>query len=112
MDKQIHDKKDYWNSSNRNFSTQFYKGVPLEQIDRGYGKAKARRFTINNTNQNVWIPCRHLEPDGTIKPGAVIDYVFAQSVRQLELAGFEIKYEEIKKAPSAKGAIPKLSPKV
>lgn len=111
MSKQIHDKKDYWNSSNRNFSTQFYKGIPLRQIDRGYGKAKARRFTINNTNQNLWIPCRHLELDGTIKPGAEIDYALAQSVRQLELAGFEIRYEKIKKAPSDKSAIQKLPPR-
>ena len=44
----------------RNFGLQYYKGIPLQQIDRGYGDAKARRFAMNHTNQNVWIPCKHL----------------------------------------------------
>lgn len=96
MNELINDKKDEWNSMNRNFGTQHYKGIPLRQIDRGYGAAKARRFTINNTNQNVWIPLKHLERDGTIKPNEDIDYVFVKAKRQLELAGFEIQFIEIK----------------
>ena len=93
----INDKKETMNSTNRNFSTQYYKSIPLKQIDRGYGKAKARRFTLNNTNQNVWIPCKHLLEDGTIKDGEDIDYVFFSSKRQLELSGIEIKFVHIKK---------------
>ncbi len=85
--------KNSLNGIQRNFSTQYYSGIPLKQIDRGYGKAKARRFTVNGTNQNVWIPCKHLYPDGTIKPGQEIDYVFVQSKRQLELAGVRLVYQ-------------------
>ena len=48
---------------------------------------KAKRFVINHTNQNVWIPNKHLEEDGTIKGTENIDYVFRKSIRQLELAG-------------------------
>lgn len=80
------------NGLKRNFNTQHYKGIPLQQIDRGYGNAKARRFTINNTNQNCWIPLKHLELDGTIKPEQDIDYVIFQSKRQFELAGVTIKF--------------------
>lgn len=88
----MNDKKNL-NGIKRNFSIQYYEGIPLKQIDRGYGNAKARRFTVNGTNQNVWIPCKHLEIDGTIKNGEQIDYVFAQSKRQLELAGVKIVYQ-------------------
>lgn len=48
---------------------------------------KAKRFVINHTNQNVWIPNKHLEEDGTIKGTENIDYVFRKSIIQLELAG-------------------------
>ncbi|WP_238323689.1 hypothetical protein [Virgibacillus salexigens] len=49
---------------------------------------KAKRFTINHTNQNVWIPNKHLLNDGTIKYGENIDYVFRKAQRQLEIAGY------------------------
>lgn len=77
----------------RNFGLQYYKGIPLQQIDRGYGVQKARRFTLNHTNQNVWIPCKHLYTDGTIKPTEDIDYVFFQSKRQCEIAGIYIRFD-------------------
>lgn len=89
----INDKKDAYNSTNRNFNTQYYKNIPLQQIDRGYGAARARRFTVNHTNQNVWIPCKHLHPDGTIKPEADIDYVFFNAKLQLKHAGVEIVFD-------------------
>lgn len=47
---------------------------------------KAKRFVINNTNQNIWIPNKHLEEDGTIKQTENIDYVFRKAQRKLELA--------------------------
>lgn len=81
------------NGLQRNFETQYYKGIPLNQIDRGYGAAKARRFTINGTNQNCWIPLKHLHPDGTIKPGTDIDYVILGSKPQFKKAGVTIKFE-------------------
>ena len=72
-----------------NFDTQYYKGIPLNLIDRKYGNRNAKRFTINHTNQNVWIPNKHLQEDGTIVPGENIDYVFRKAQRQLELAGIK-----------------------
>lgn len=81
------------NGVQRNFETQYYKGIPLKQIDRGYGAAKARRFTINGTNQNCWIPCKHLEVDGTLKPNQDIDYVIISSKHQFRIAGVEIRFE-------------------
>ena len=51
-----------------NTDTQYYKGIPVELIVRAdYGCYKAKRFKINNSNQNVWIPNCYLEDDGTIK---------------------------------------------
>lgn len=70
-----------------NFNTQYYKGIPLVLINRHYGNRKAKRFAINHTNQNVWIPNKHLTGDGTIVPGENIDYVFRSATRQLTLAG-------------------------
>ena len=70
-----------------NYKTQYYKGIPLNLIYRKYKNMKAKRFIINHTNQNVWIPNKHLKEDGTIKEKENIDYVFRKSIRQLELAG-------------------------
>lgn len=89
----IHNDKTNLDGVVRNFNTQHYKGIPLRQIDRGYGKAKARRFVINHTNQNCWIPLKHLELDGTIKNNADIDYVIIGNKRQFELAGVTIDYK-------------------
>jgi len=44
------------------------------------------RFTINHTNQNVWIPTKHLEADGTIKPNENLHYIFHKAQRQLQIA--------------------------
>lgn len=71
-----------------NLTPQIYKGIKLQQIKRGYGDRKARRYTLNDTNQNVWIPLKHLLEDGTIRDGEDIDYVFRKAQRQLELAGY------------------------
>ena len=87
MNSFIHDKKDNYNSTNRNFNTQYYKGIPLQQIDRGYGQAKARRYTVNNTNQNIWIPLTYVEPNGTLKENIDIDWVLVKERRTLEKAG-------------------------
>lgn len=70
-----------------NYKTQYYKGIPLNLISRKYKNMEAKRFIINHTNQNVWIPNKYLKEDGTIKELEDIDYVFRKSIRQLELAG-------------------------
>ena len=72
-----------------NFDFQYYKGIKLQLIQRGgYNNQLAKRFTLGGTNQNVWIPNKHLEDDGTIKESENLDYVFRKATRQLELAGY------------------------
>lgn len=80
-----------------NYETQYYKGIPLNLVRRKYGNRNAKRFVINHTNQNVWIPNKHLKEDGTIKITENIDYVFRRSIRQLELAGITQPIIGIKK---------------
>lgn len=69
-----------------NLKTQYYKNIPLNLIDRKYGNKRAKRYVINHTNQNVWIPNKHLESDGTIKEGEDLDYIFLKAKRQCEIA--------------------------
>lgn len=69
-----------------NLKTQYYKNIPLNLIDRKYGSKKAKRYVINHTNQNVWIPNKHLLSDGTIKRGENLDYIFLKAKRQCEIA--------------------------
>ena len=70
-----------------NTNVQVYKTIPLKLIVRNYNNRNAKRYTINNTNQNVWIPNKHLLEDGTIKDNENIDYIFRGRIRQLTLAG-------------------------
>lgn len=73
-----------------NTDIQYYKNVPLKLIvytENHFARLHAKRYNINNTIQNVWIPNCYLEPDGTIKTGVNIDFIFYKSKRQLELAG-------------------------
>lgn len=81
-----------------NLQTQNYKGIPLMLIARkDYDSKAAKRFTLNGTNQNVWIPNRHLETDGTIKLGENIDYVFFSAQSQLQHAGLELRWVPIER---------------
>lgn len=73
-----------------NTDIQYYKNVPLKLIvytENHFAQLRAKRYNINNTIQNVWIPNCYLEPDGTIKTDVNIDFIFYKSKRQLELAG-------------------------
>lgn len=75
-----------------NTDMQDYKGLPLRLIARkDYNNKHAKRYSINNTNQNVWIPNKYLEDDGTIKDGVDIMFIFRKAQRQLELAGYKFK---------------------
>ena len=80
-----------------NTRQQVYKTIPLTLIDRKYENRKAKRYTINGTNQNVWIPNKHLTPDGTIKSGENIDYIFRLAQNQLTIAGIVWAIPGIKK---------------
>lgn len=76
------------NSVGNRYTLQCYKSIVLRLIDRkDYSSRKAKRFTIQGTNQNVWIPNKHLTDRGMIKPYENIDYVFRAAKRQLNLAG-------------------------
>lgn len=70
-----------------NLNEQEYKGIKLRLINRKYDNYNAKRFIINNTNQNVWIPNKHLTENGTIKENENLDYIFRKAQRQLTLAG-------------------------
>lgn len=80
-----------------NYSTQYYKTIPIQLIERSYGDRQAKRYVINGTNQNVWIPNKHLEPDGTLKLGENIDYVFRRAKNQLNYAGITYAIPGIKR---------------
>lgn len=81
------------NTIKYNTDMQYYKGLPLRLIARkDYKTKRAKRYTINDTNQNVWIPNKFLSEDGTIKANADIMFVFKGAERKLELAGFKFKY--------------------
>ncbi len=87
---------------------QYYKGIRLQLINRNYKGRKAKRFTLGGTNQNVWIPNKHLDQDGQIFDGEDIDYVFRKAQRQLELAGYTEPIPGIKRrskvfCPDCKG---------
>lgn len=59
-----------------NVEEQEYKGVKLKLITRDYTDMKAKRYTINGTNQNLWIPNCYLLEDGTIKDNVNLDFIF------------------------------------
>lgn len=60
-----------------NYGDQYYNGYKLNLINRSdYYEKKAKRYTINNTNQNIWIPNKFLHEDGTIKSYANLDFIF------------------------------------
>lgn len=81
-----------------NLKTQYYKGLPLRLINRkDYKNKNAKRYIINNTNQNVWIPNKYLLEDGTIKDNADIMFIFKNAKRKLELAGYIINNRGITK---------------
>lgn len=81
------------NTIKYNTDMQYYKGLPLRLIARkDYKTKRAKRYAINDTNQNVWIPNKFLSEDGTIKADADIMFVFKGAERKLELAGFKFKY--------------------
>lgn len=73
-----------------NKQIQYYKRIPLRLIQRhDYEEKGARRFAINYTNQNVWIPNQYLDCNGTILPNVNLDFIFfnKQGEHKLKLAG-------------------------
>lgn len=82
-----------------NIGVQNYRGIPVKLIVRkDYPFRQAKRYTLNDTNQNVWIPNKHLHPDGTIRDGEDLDYVFRAHGHQLNIAGITWAIPGIKRA--------------
>lgn len=86
-----------------NTNIQKYKGIQIQLIkytDRHFAALRAKRFLLIPdseevmTNQNVWIPNRYLEEDGTLKQNADIDFVFIRAMfqRKLKYAGIHVPY--------------------
>lgn len=81
-----------------NLNKQFYKGIEIQLIERkDYPRRNAKRFILNGTNQNVWIPNKHLQSDGTLIENQNLDYVFRSAKRQLEIAGYSEPIPGIKR---------------
>lgn len=76
-----------------NTEVQYYKGIPIRLITRNYKGYNAKRYTLNGTNQNVWIPNKFLREDGTLMNGRNIDFVFKKARNQYKIAGLsDIKW--------------------
>lgn len=77
-----------------NLEVQYYRGLPLKLIYRkDYNTKNAKRFSINNTKQNIWIPNRFLEEDGTIKADSKLGFIFNNptTLHKIKLAGYQIR---------------------
>lgn len=82
---------------------QYYKGITLTLLKRKYTGYAAKRYLLNHSSQNVWIPNKHLQENGTVKPGEDLDYVFRKAQRQLELAGYTGPIPGIKRHSAERG---------
>lgn len=66
-----------FNNIEFNYNDQYYYGYKLNLIRRpDYYEKKAKRYTINGSNQNIWIPNQFLHQDGTIKSYANLSFIF------------------------------------
>ncbi len=75
---------------NWNTEVQYYKGIPVKLIPYHpdyYAEKGGKRFEIGKRKycQSEWIPNQFLMPDGTIKAGVNIDFVFRRAKRQKKL---------------------------
>jgi hypothetical protein len=76
-----------------NFELQYYKGIPLRLVNMDYTDRKAKRYSINDTIQKLWIPNKYLTLEGTIRPHANLDFKFrGTNIKHiLKLAGVDIQ---------------------
>lgn len=85
-----------WREQDMNMKKQFYKGLPLSLMyDAKYGERKAKRYSINDTDQTIWIPNAYLEDDGTIKENIDILWIFKPTDIQEKVskAGYRYTYK-------------------
>jgi hypothetical protein len=69
-----------------NIETQTIFGVRLRLIERNYRGYQAKRYTLFNTNQNVWIPNTCLSEDGTIINTKKAKFFVCQNIKQILIA--------------------------
>lgn len=78
-----------------NYNEQIYRygdtDIPLKLIKRRYGICKAKRYLINDTNQNVWIPNYSLDDEGNIIKN--INFIFnnMNNRNKVRIAGIKLK---------------------
>ena len=70
-----------------NSRVQYYKGVPIKLIvytEKHFARLNAKRFVLGDirAHQNIWIPNTYLEPNGTLKTGVNIDFIFKKAYCQ------------------------------
>lgn len=89
-----------------NTKTQVYKNIRLTLCayqPNYYDTRNAKRFTLGNPqieHQKIWIPNTCLLPDGTLKPGIDLDWIFSMPTVQQKLkSAHEINNEFMQKLP-------------
>lgn len=76
---------------NYDLSTQTYKGIRLTMCnycEEYYATRNAKRFILGDPKtqyQKIWIPNSCLLPNGTIKPGINLDWLFRKPMNQKKL---------------------------
>lgn len=85
-----------------NDKKQFYKGIRIRLIPYAleyYLKKKAKRFELGERRygQNIWIPNKYLEDDGTLKPNINIDFVMYEAYRQKKFEYAHLDIQNIHK---------------
>lgn len=83
-----------------NLEPQHYKNFIVTLMGGGFITAKAARFRLFNTKQNIWIPRKHLDETFTIKPGERLEYIFCSPdvANKMALIINELQYSELSKA--------------
>ena len=79
-----------------NTAVQYYKGISITLINRDYEGYNAKRYLLGHSNQNVWIPNKYLQEDGTLKESSNLDFVFRKASIQnkLRYANLRDPYKE------------------
>lgn len=76
---------------NYDLSTQTYKGIRLTMCnycEEYYAARNAKRFILGDPKtqyQKIWIPNSCLLPNGTLKPGVDLDWLFRKPMNQKKL---------------------------
>lgn len=76
-----------YNNSTQTYTGRFFKNIPLKLIvyrPEHFARLNAKRFMLGNPKygQNIWIPNRFLEEDGTIRKDADLDWAMTKAVSQ------------------------------